>query len=77
VHVNRVLRSLRENGIVSIDRHVVTIRDLERLRQLAASGRAEQRLSLERSRAPREATFDRRGVGRHPEPRPLPRRRSA
>jgi CRP-like cAMP-binding protein len=54
VHVNRVLRSLRENGIVSIDRHVVTIRDLERLRQLAASGRAEQRLSIERPRASRE-----------------------
>ena len=51
VHVNRVLRSLRENGIVSIDRHVGTIRDLERLRKLAVSGRAEQRLSLERPRS--------------------------
>ena len=54
VHVNRVLRSLREQKIVSIDRHVVTIRDLDRLRQLAASGRGEQRLAAERPRIPRE-----------------------
>jgi CRP/FNR family transcriptional regulator len=40
VHVNRVLRSLREKDIVSIDHHVVTIRDLERLRQLAGLDKA-------------------------------------
>jgi CRP/FNR family transcriptional regulator len=54
VHVNRVLRSLREQKIVSIDRHVVTIRDLDWLRQLAASGRGEQRPAAERPRVPRE-----------------------
>jgi CRP/FNR family transcriptional regulator len=36
VHVNRVLRGLRESRIVTLDRHVVMIRDLERLRSLAA-----------------------------------------
>lgn len=35
VHVNRVLRSLRERRIVSVDRHVVAIRDLARLQRLA------------------------------------------
>ncbi|MGH7096465.1 MAG: Crp/Fnr family transcriptional regulator [Stellaceae bacterium] len=54
VHVNRVLRSLREKRIVSIDRHVVTIRDLDRLRQLAASGRGEQQLTVTRPLASRE-----------------------
>jgi CRP/FNR family transcriptional regulator len=73
VHVNRVLRSLRENGLVSIDRQVVTIRDIERLRQLAASGRAEQRLSRERPRALRESMLDCHGG----EPQPLRSRRSA
>lgn len=54
VHVNRVLRSLREKRIVSIDRHVVTIRDLDRLRQLAASGKVGRTLPVERLRVPRE-----------------------
>lgn len=54
VHVNRVLRSLREKRIVSIDRHVVSIRDLDRLRQLAASGRGDQQLTVARPPAPRE-----------------------
>ena len=35
VHVNRVLRSLREQKIVNVDRHVVMIRDLARLQSLA------------------------------------------
>lgn len=35
VHVNRVLRSLRERQIVNLDRHVVTIRDLGLLQSLA------------------------------------------
>lgn len=51
VHVNRVLRSLREQKIVSVDRHVVTIRDLDRLRQLAASGKSAPRPIAEPSRA--------------------------
>jgi CRP/FNR family transcriptional regulator, anaerobic regulatory protein len=36
VHVNRVLRSLREQGIVEVRRHVATIADLERLTRAAA-----------------------------------------
>lgn len=35
VHVNRVLRSMREQRIVNVDRHVVMIRDLARLQSLA------------------------------------------
>jgi CRP-like cAMP-binding protein len=35
VHVNRVLRSMREAGIVSLERHCVTILDLGRLMTLA------------------------------------------
>jgi hypothetical protein len=35
VHVNRVLRSMREAGIVSVERHCVSIFDLERLTILA------------------------------------------
>lgn len=54
VHVNRVLRSLREQRIVSVDRHVVTIRDLDRLRQLAASGKPAPRALAERPSAPQE-----------------------
>ncbi|HJU18664.1 MAG TPA: Crp/Fnr family transcriptional regulator [Stellaceae bacterium] len=64
VHVNRVLRSLREKKIVSVDRHVVTIRDLERLRQLAASEKAAPpRISSERPSAPREPALDRAELG--------------
>jgi CRP/FNR family transcriptional regulator, anaerobic regulatory protein len=36
VHVNRVLRGLRESRIATLDRHVVVIRDIERLRRLSA-----------------------------------------
>jgi CRP/FNR family transcriptional regulator, anaerobic regulatory protein len=35
VHVNRVLRSLREERIVQVEKHCVTIFDLKRLRTLA------------------------------------------
>jgi CRP/FNR family transcriptional regulator, anaerobic regulatory protein len=35
VHVNRVLRSLRDERIVNVDRHCVTILDLDRLTSLA------------------------------------------
>jgi CRP-like cAMP-binding protein len=38
VHINRVLRSLREAGIVNMERHCVTILDLERLTRLAETG---------------------------------------
>lgn len=40
VHVNRVLRSLRERQIVNVDRHVVLIRDLARLQSLAGLEKA-------------------------------------
>ena len=36
-HVNRVLRSLREERIVNLEKHCVTILDLERLMSLAQS----------------------------------------
>jgi hypothetical protein len=35
VHVNRVLRYLREERIVQLENHCVTILDLDRLRKLA------------------------------------------
>jgi CRP/FNR family transcriptional regulator len=38
VHVNRVLRSLREEGILNIEKNCVTILDLERLTRLAHDG---------------------------------------
>jgi CRP-like cAMP-binding protein len=38
VHINRVLRSLREAGIVNLEKHCVTILDLERLTDLAENG---------------------------------------
>jgi CRP/FNR family transcriptional regulator len=38
VHVNRVLRSLRDEGIVNVEKNCVTIVDLERLTRLAHEG---------------------------------------
>ena len=38
VHVNRVLRSLRDEQIVSLERHRMTILDLNRLKTLAQKG---------------------------------------
>jgi CRP/FNR family transcriptional regulator len=38
VHINRVLRSMREARIVSLERHCLTILDLERLTSLAQIG---------------------------------------
>jgi CRP-like cAMP-binding protein len=46
VHVNRVLRSLREERIVQMEKHCVTILDLNRLRTLA------QRETVERAITP-------------------------
>jgi hypothetical protein len=37
VHVNRVLRALRDERIVNLERHCVTILDLERLTSLTPS----------------------------------------
>jgi CRP-like cAMP-binding protein len=39
VHISRVLRSLREEGIVDSEKHCVAIMDLERLRSVAQNGR--------------------------------------
>ncbi|MBV9826549.1 MAG: Crp/Fnr family transcriptional regulator [Alphaproteobacteria bacterium] len=36
VHVNRILRQLREEGLASFNRHVIIIMDVERLRELVA-----------------------------------------
>ena len=38
VHVNRVLRSLRDERIVNLEKHCVTILDLEQLARLAQDG---------------------------------------
>jgi hypothetical protein len=35
VHVNRVLRSLREDAMLRVERHSVAILDWERIRELA------------------------------------------
>jgi len=45
VHINRVLRSLREARIVNLEKHCVTILDLERLTGLAENGGAARSLS--------------------------------
>jgi CRP/FNR family transcriptional regulator, anaerobic regulatory protein len=37
-HVNRVLRSFRDEGIVDIEKHFVTIHDRERLTRLSGAG---------------------------------------
>jgi CRP/FNR family transcriptional regulator, anaerobic regulatory protein len=37
-HLNRVLRSLRDDQIVNLEKHCVTILDIERLRRLAGNG---------------------------------------
>jgi CRP/FNR family transcriptional regulator, anaerobic regulatory protein len=37
-HVNRVLRSLRDDHIVNVEKHCVTILDIEQLRRLARNG---------------------------------------
>jgi CRP-like cAMP-binding protein len=60
IHVNRVLRSLREKEIVSIDHRMVMIRNLKRLRQLAAGGTTEQCRATEPPRDPREPVHARR-----------------
>jgi CRP-like cAMP-binding protein len=42
VHVNRVLRSLRDEGIVQMEKNCVTILDLDGLKSLAQHGSAEK-----------------------------------
>jgi CRP-like cAMP-binding protein len=53
-HINRVLRSLRDDQIVNLEKHCVTILNIERLRRLAgngplASSKRENERSLEGS----------------------------
>ena len=38
-HINRLLRPLRDDQIVNLEKHCVTILDIERLRRLAETGR--------------------------------------
>jgi CRP-like cAMP-binding protein len=45
VHVNRVLRSLRDDQIVRVEKHCVTILDLDRLKGLAQCERPENLLA--------------------------------
>jgi CRP/FNR family transcriptional regulator, anaerobic regulatory protein len=57
-HINRVLRSLRDDQIVNLEKHCVTILDIERLRRLAgngplASSKRENERSLEGPAPPR------------------------
>jgi CRP-like cAMP-binding protein len=44
VHINRVLRSLREARIVCLEKHYVIILDIERLTRLAENGEAKRSL---------------------------------
>ncbi len=47
VHINRVLRSLRDDGIINLEKHCVTIIDLARLADLARNGEpASSRTSI-------------------------------
>jgi CRP/FNR family transcriptional regulator len=58
VHVNRTLRLLREEKIAIVDRHVVIIRDMLRLRRLACretNGAASPEIAVERLSRPLSA----------------------
>jgi CRP-like cAMP-binding protein len=55
VHVNRVLRSLREQRIVNVDRHAVMIRDIARLQSLAGRESNAPAPAARRAPAPRAA----------------------
>ena len=48
-HLNRVLRSLREDQIVNLEKHCVTILDIERLSRLARNAPASANATNERS----------------------------
>jgi CRP-like cAMP-binding protein len=65
-HVNRVLRSLREEQIVSLERHCMTILDLNRLKTLAQTGLPpgagfDQRVLKRADAAPRLSSPDNGG----------------
>jgi CRP-like cAMP-binding protein len=54
VHINRVLGSLRDERIVDLEKHCVTILDLERLAILAKNGGAASSRAISRARGLRE-----------------------
>jgi DNA-binding transcriptional regulator LsrR (DeoR family) len=55
VHINRVLRSLRDERIVDLEKHCVTILDLERLAVLAKNEGAASLRAISRARGLSEA----------------------
>src|SRR5215471_15277896 len=57
VHVNRVLRSLRDERIAQMERNCVTILDLERLKSLAPQGSPENLAPHVDERSPIEIAF--------------------
>lgn len=57
IHVNRVLRLLREELIVTLEKHFVTILKIEKLTQLAESGRTMSAASAVGSPALDQATL--------------------
>jgi CRP/FNR family transcriptional regulator len=66
VHVNRTLRLLREEKIAIVDRHVVIIRDMLRLRRLACretNGTASPEIPVERLSRPLSAADAERELG--------------
>jgi len=58
VHVNRVLRRLRESGIAALQGHVTIIQDLDRLRKTACVREEEPDLCIDAPMDP----IDLRGV---------------
>jgi len=57
VHVNRVLRSLRDERIAQMERNCLTILDLERLKSLAQQGSPENLAPHVGERSPIEIAF--------------------
>ena len=53
-HVNRMLRSLREERIVNLEKHSITILDLERLKRLAQNGGVVNPIASVGERSPSE-----------------------
>jgi CRP/FNR family transcriptional regulator, anaerobic regulatory protein len=66
VHVNRILRSLRDEQIVSLERHCMTILDLSRLKMLTQKGPPpgagfDQRVFNRADTVPKASSPDNRG----------------
>jgi CRP/FNR family transcriptional regulator, anaerobic regulatory protein len=69
VHINRVLRALRDERVVGLEKHCVTILDLEQLGNLARNGGTAAPLALGQEGGLNELALDHEG-------RIKPRRRS-